>query len=102
MSQEEIIQHWRQGAHDALAAAHLLHKNGFYESALFHCHLASLIDHTLAKSDMKALQELSGFVVDARYSDPYWVEEEATVENSERWIIASDHILFLLLHEEHL
>ena len=127
MSQEEIIQHWRQGARDALAAAHLLHKNGFYESALFHCHLAAekalkslymdqhgedhpythdlahlatLIDHTLGKSDVKALQELSGFVVDARYSDLYWAEEEATKENSERWIAVSNNILSSLLHEE--
>ncbi|MBI3618976.1 HEPN domain-containing protein [Candidatus Peregrinibacteria bacterium] len=124
MSEKEIIDHWKKGAQEAIGAARVLCEKGFYESALFHCHLAiekalkalymeqhgedhpfshdlahlaELLEHHLAGNDMSALQELSEFVVDARYSDPYWAAEQATADNARRWIQTTEHLLASLL-----
>lgn len=101
-------------------AARVLCEKGFYESALFHCHLAiektlkalymeqrgedhpythdlahlaTLLKHRLETDDVEALQELSEFVVDARYSDPYWAAEQATADNARKWIETTNHLL---------
>ncbi|MFH0770556.1 MAG: HEPN domain-containing protein [Candidatus Peregrinibacteria bacterium] len=124
MTGQEVIEHWRKGARSSLKMAHLALSADEYEHALFHCHLAiektlkalymeqhgedhpythdlrhlaGLIQHALNADDMNALQEMTEFVTDARYSDPYWAAEEATKENAAHWIRRTEHILSALL-----
>ena len=123
MSNEEIIAHWRKGAHDAMDMARLACDAGKFDHALFNCQLAvekalktlhmekfgedpprthnlsllgKLLEIDLKARDRELLKELSDFAVTARYHDPRWSQEEATRENAMRWI--SDVSSFLSSH----
>lgn len=126
MPQQDIIGHWQKGARDALELAKLAHCAEKNELALFHCHLAvekalkaaymerhhedhpythdlahlaGLIGETFEAEDMTAFQKLTDFVVDARYSDPFWAAKQATGENAARWIAVTERLLSRILHE---
>ena len=113
MSPQEIIEHWRKGAKDALEMAELAYKAEKYDHALFNCQLAiekglktlymeeqakdhprthdlsllaHLLDRSFNESEEELFKELTDFAVDARYNDPDWVKEEATRQNTEKWI----------------
>ena len=124
MTQQQIIVHWRKGAQDSIEVARMCLEAQKYEHAFFHCHLAiekalkatymdqhgkdhpythdlpylaSLVDHHLAAEDVALLKELTAFVTDARYSDPYWAQEQATKENTRRWVEVAERMLSQLL-----
>lgn len=124
MSQEEIIQHWKKGARDALEAAQALHHLEKYALALFDCHLAvekALKAAYIAKHDREAppthnllllteeldqswnqeqndaLSDLTDYAVAARYDDPEWAKTQATKENSVFWLKKTSAFLDLLL-----
>jgi HEPN domain-containing protein len=126
MTRQDIIEHWRKGARDALELARLAHQAEKNELALFHCHLAvekalkaaymerhhedhpythdlahlaGLVGETFEMEDMTALQKLTDFVVDARYSDPFWAEKQATSKNAAHWIAVTEHLLSRIRHE---
>ena len=123
MSDADIIEHWQQGAHDALEMAQLAVQAGKFDHALFNCHLAiekalkvlhmkqkqadapwthdlvylsGLVDIDWSLQEKELLQELSDMAVDARYHDPLWAKEEATKENAEFWV--TNVQLFLSTH----
>jgi HEPN domain-containing protein len=106
--------------------AKVAQREGEHESALFHCHLAvekalkavymkqhreehphthdlaylaGLVEHSLGTAEVESLKQLSEFVVDARYSDPYWAAEQATNDAAIHWIGVTERLLSLLLHE---
>lgn len=110
---QDVIQHWRKGATDALGAAKLLAGNKKYELALFHCHLAvekalkaAVMErtrkphpkvHNLSRlalilrenwSDQERMLfvTLSDFAVAARYDDPAWARRYATARKTRQWI----------------
>jgi len=124
MTKNEIVAHWRKGARDSLDVAKLCLEAQKYEQALFHCHLAvekalkaafieqhgedhpyshdlaylaGLIKHSLRDEDMETIKQLTAFVVDARYSDPYWAAEQATEDNARNWIGITEKLLSSLL-----
>ena len=109
----EVIAHWRKGSRDALDAAILLERNGKFELALFHCHLAvekalkvtimettktahpkthelsqlaSLLSYDWSQEDKELFYFLTEFSVAARYDDPTWSKQFATAENAKQWI----------------
>lgn len=124
MSQEEIIQHWKKGACDALEAAQALHHLGKYALALFDCHLAvekalkaayiakhdreappthnlllltEELDQSWSQEQNDALSDLTDYAVAARYDDPEWAKTQATKENSVFWLKKTSAFLDLLL-----
>lgn len=124
MSQEEIIQHWKKGARDALEAAQALHHLGKYALALFDCHLAvekalkaayiakhdreappthnlllliEELDQSWSQEQNDALSDLTDYAVAARYDDPEWAKTQATKENSVFWLKKTSAFLDLLL-----
>lgn len=124
MSQEEIIQHWKKGARDALEAAQALHHLGKYALALFDCHLAvekalkaayiakhdreappthnlllltEELDQSWTQEQNDALSDLTDYAVAARYDDPEWAKTQATKENSVFWLKKTSAFLDLLL-----
>ena len=113
MTTADVIKHWRKGAQEALDAAKLLEKDGKYDLALFHCHLAvektlkaAVMEstdkphpkiHNLSRlaqlirkdwliDDRELFSTLSEFSIAARYDDPTWSDRYATAENARRWI----------------
>jgi HEPN domain-containing protein len=109
----DVIAHWRKGSKDALEAASLLAKDGKYELALFHCHLAvekalkaSVMEKTgkphpkvhnlnrlalllhdgWADHDCELFDTLSEFAIAAWYDDPDWAVRYATAANARLWI----------------
>lgn len=113
MTTADVIKHWRKGAAEALDAAKLLAKDGKYDLALFHCHLAvekalkatvmestgkphpkvhnlsrlaQLIREDWSTEDRELFTTLSEFSVAARYDDPAWSDRYATAENAQLWI----------------
>ncbi len=124
VTREDAVQHWQQGARDALESAKILCHGKQYASALFHCHLAvekalkaSYIAHhdkdhphthdllqlalllksTWTLEEKTLLSELTDYAVAARYGDPSFTDQQATEENAVRWIEATEHFLGPLL-----
>lgn len=120
MTQKQVVEHWQKGAQDSLDVARMCFEAKKYEQALFQCqlavekalkaaymeqhgkdhphthdlvYLAGLISHSLSEKDLAFLKELTGFVIDARYSDPYWANEQATSENVKHWISITETLL---------
>ena len=100
--------------------AQVLHEHGKYRGILFHCHLAvekamkaahirehntnppkthNLVELARALSyvwsteKIDNLDELTDFVVDARYGDPDWSEHTATEERSSFWFNHAEIII---------
>jgi HEPN domain-containing protein len=123
VTQEDAAQYWRDAANEEWEAAQVLQKNGMYRVALFHCHLAvekalkaayvreynasppplhDLLDLAVRLSvdwtdDQKQqLEDLTRYVIDARYADPAWAGEQATDENARLWLQQSKEFLSLL------
>jgi HEPN domain-containing protein len=123
MTEADVIAHWRKGAKDALESAKLLCEGNQFTNALFLCHLAvekalkalymaqydkdapyshNLLDlalslqQTWSKEQKSALDELTDFVVGARYSDPVWAREYADKAHASQWIDWTQKFLFLL------
>ena len=117
---KDVITHWRKGANDALEAAELLAKDGKYELALFHCHLAvekalkaaimeetgkphpkmhelftlaELLRAEWADEDRELFDALSDFAVAARYDDPAWAQQQARPENVAAWLRRTEAFL---------
>ncbi|MEK7137695.1 MAG: HEPN domain-containing protein [Patescibacteria group bacterium] len=114
MTQQEAVQHWREGSRGSLIMA----KAGLHEKeyllALFHCHLAVEkalkaewiaehdapdVPHThdlnyladqlhgrFTEEQKKLFSDLNDFAVTARYSDPPWAQTQATPERTALWI----------------
>lgn len=124
MSQEELVQHWRRGAHDALRIAHLCLQEGVLDMTLFHCHLAvekalkaryiqekgeehpkthrllelaHYLDISWTSEEMRALAELTDFAIEARYAEPERIHDIATEENCRHWLQETQMILSKLL-----
>lgn len=124
MTKQELIEHWRKGARDALDMARLALTAGKYDHVLFNCHLAiekalkalymtaheeeAPFSHdlgflakqaglSLAESHMRFLQELSDYAVDARYSDPAWAEHCATRGRLAETLQGTDDLFHSLL-----
>ncbi|MDD4287311.1 MAG: HEPN domain-containing protein [Candidatus Peribacteraceae bacterium] len=113
MSRDEMIQHWRKGAQDALEMAQLALTAQKYDHVLFNVHLAvekalkslyirehgedvprthdlafiaSLLSSAFSEDAVAFLRELSSFSVDARYHDPHWTGEYATQQHAREWL----------------
>ena len=113
MTQEDAIKHWRREAQGSLTMARAGLREKEYTLALFHCHLAiekalqarymeeqgeaapfshdlqylaSLLTRDFSEVDLALLSELGKFSVQARYSDPFWAEAQATEEQTSLWI----------------
>jgi HEPN domain-containing protein len=124
MTTADVIAHWRKGAHDALEAAKLLEKDGKYDLALFHCHLAvekalkaaimektkkphpkihslwnlaTLLSGNWSICDKEIFITLSDFAIAARYDDPRWAERFATAKNAGRWTKRTEKFLTTFL-----
>lgn len=114
MTQKDAAMHWQQGAQEELTAARVLHEGKQYRQALLLCHLAvekalkatyirehddeppkthnlvalarRLSSFDWSQEEIDELDELSDFVIDARYADPPWAEETATEARSSVWL----------------
>lgn len=125
MTENDVIVHWRNGAHNELQSAKLLCAGGQYSGALFHCHLAvekalkslymvqnrkiAPLTHDLLhialqierawNDDEKILfADLTEYAVAARYDDPFWAEREATQENVHKWLSRIEALFSTLFH----
>jgi HEPN domain-containing protein len=119
----DVITHWRKGARDALEIAKLALQAGMYDHVLFNCHLAvekalkaeymqlhgeeapythnlldlaETVDRSWTDAQTTALDELSDFVVAARYSDPVWAERYADAPHGSAWLRSAEAFLSLL------
>lgn len=124
MTESDVIAHWKKSARDELRSARLLCEGGQYASVLFHCHLAvekalkalfmeqfkkeapmthdlpriaSELGRNWTKEEKIIFADLTGYAVAARYDDPAWAEQEATLENADSWIFRVDGLLSTLL-----
>lgn len=124
MTESDVIAHWRKGARDELLSARLLCEGRQYAGVLFHCHLAvekalkalfmeelkreAPMTHDLpriaaelgrkwTKEEKIIFGDLTGYAVAARYDDPAWAAQEATLENAGLWISRVDVLLSHLL-----
>jgi HEPN domain-containing protein len=115
VTEVEIIAHWRKGAADALEMAALACQAGKYDHALFNCQLAvekalkaaimartrephprihnlgqlaALAGESWTPAEQQMFDELSAFAVAARYDDPPWAAQYASLDNASRWIDA--------------
>jgi HEPN domain-containing protein len=123
VTEADVIAHWRKGARDALEMAQLAFQAGKYDHALFNSHLAvekALKSRYMQRHDSDApythnllelaeeldcpwtdeqkhtLDELTDFVVQARYSDPAWADAYADADHVSQWISRAAEILSLL------
>lgn len=124
MTQEDAIKHWRREAQGSLTMARAGLREKEYTLALFHCHLAiekalkarymeergeaapfshdlqylaSLLVGEPIGAHRTLLQELGKFSVQARYSDPFWAEAQATEAQTSEWIEKTTALLSHLL-----
>ncbi|HLD71116.1 MAG TPA: HEPN domain-containing protein [Candidatus Peribacteraceae bacterium] len=124
MTEADVIAHWRKGAKDALEMAQLACDAGKYDHALFNCHLAvekalkvqymtelrqeapythdlfflaRKLSHVWTKEQEKQFAYLTEYAVAARYDNPQWAQQEATKENSLRWIAVSTALVSSLI-----
>ena len=116
---DEVVDHWRNGAKEALSLAQSGCEKELYSLALFNCHLAAEkwikaqyikehdrepphthnlmqiaghLQRVLKQEQQKILTSLSKYAVAARYDDRLWIEEEATEENVLYWVQAVQDI----------
>lgn len=128
MTKSDTIAHWKRGAKASLKLSVLAHREGEYALSLFHCHLAvekalkavfileteanpppthdllalaSRLHRSWSTEQEESLASLTEYAVTARYDDIEWAVEEATDDNSARWITETKKLLFLLdVHED--
>ncbi len=124
MTEDEVITHWRKGSRSELQSAKILCSGGQYAGALFHCHLATEkalkalymeqhrsdapmthdllqialhIERSWSEDEKKLFADLTEYAVAARYDDPMWAENEATLDNAQRWLQQIELLLTTLL-----
>jgi len=120
VTREDAVQHWQQGARDALKSSKLLCRGKQYASALFHCHLAVekalkaayieqhdedhpythdilqlalLLKKSWTVEEKTIFSELTDYAVAARYGDPSFADQQATEQNAVRWIETTENFL---------
>lgn len=121
---EDVIAHWRKGASDALEMARAAMGLRKFDHVLFNCHLAvekamkaqymeehgaeaprthnlidlaESLDRAWSEQQKTDLDELTDFVVAARYSDPVWAEQYADERHASSWVAKTESLLPLLL-----
>jgi HEPN domain-containing protein len=124
MTKQDVVRHWQKRARGALKMAGIAHREGEYELALFHCHLAlekalkakymeqheeeapyihdlyllaENIQTEFSHAECDLLKGMTAFAVESRYSDPPWSEKEATKERSQEWLDSTTKLFQRLL-----
>jgi HEPN domain-containing protein len=118
----QVVQRWKQGAHEEWESAELLYRNEHLTQALFHCHLAVekiLKAQYMLENDKEPpyahnlvvlarklrrmwtedeehdLGRLSQFCEQSRYGDELWLESTATAESVQFWLERSKYFISL-------